>query len=381
MNYSYFKKNAEKVRQMMREKGIDLFILTHQQKYSYVTGNYHNDYNLGNCCFVWKDREPTMLVNNAEYNRLFTEGYITDVRAWNSHYTALEPNTKGFLDVVIDIIREYDADKDTIAVELPSIPYLFYRHLEENLPGATLVDGEDYIDEVMMVKDAEEMAMTRRVSAIADAGAQKLMDNARVGITEAELMGHAELEMRRLGATYYYSPNQCLFNSRGYGDHLPTDTILRKGDIIACDVHPVWHEYRTDCFRMMSFGEQSKSYNKMMDVMREKVMPDLLGHMKNGNSTKDIEKWYYDRVKEVGYPNVGGVGLGHGIGTGHLPPFFETDKEWILKPNVLVSLCPNIYDLNAGDVWALEFLLAIREEGPPEILTKHPLDLIVLPIK
>jgi hypothetical protein len=47
MNYSFFRKNAEKVRQAMQKDGIDVLILTHQQKYSYVAGIFHNDKKAG----------------------------------------------------------------------------------------------------------------------------------------------------------------------------------------------------------------------------------------------------------------------------------------------------------------------------------------------
>ena len=76
MNYSFFRRNAEKVRAELRKRGIDVMILTHQQKYSYVSGNFHNDFNLGNCIFVWADQEPTLLVAIAEWRRLKYEGYI-----------------------------------------------------------------------------------------------------------------------------------------------------------------------------------------------------------------------------------------------------------------------------------------------------------------
>jgi Xaa-Pro aminopeptidase len=77
-----------------------------------------------------------------------------------------------------------------------------YDHLAKNLPDATIVDGEKMINDVMMKKDEEELALIRRACGIADAGTRKILENVRVGVTEAELIGHAELEMRRLGASY-----------------------------------------------------------------------------------------------------------------------------------------------------------------------------------
>lgn len=161
MNYSFFRRNAEKVRAELRKRGIDVMILTHQQKYSYVSGNFHNDFNLGNCIFVWADQEPTLLVAIAEWRRLKYEGYIKDIRFWKSPYSGMEPVS--FLEVANQILHEHDCEQATIAVELPSIPYRLYHDLETEFPGATIVDGEKMINDIMMIKDEEELEITRRV--------------------------------------------------------------------------------------------------------------------------------------------------------------------------------------------------------------------------
>ena len=378
MNYSFFRRNAEKVRAELRKRGIDVMILTHQQKYSYVSGNFHNDFNLGNCIFVWADQEPTLLVAIAEWRRLKYEGYIKDIRFWKSPYSGMEPVS--FLEVANQILHEHDCEQATIAVELPSIPYRLYHDLETEFPRATIVDGEKMINDIMMIKDEEELEITRRVCAMGDAAQQKIIEYARVGITEAELMGHCEQEMRRLGATWYYTPNQCNFGARiGGGDHLPPGKILRRNDVFYTDFHPVWHEYRTDTFRTWCFGEPSREFRKMTDTI-EGIIPELNAKLVPGASTKEIEHWYHDRLAQAGYPDNGSVPLGHGIGTGHLPPYFMDDEDVILKPNTLISVNSHIYDLNEDFAFTLEYIVCVKERKL-ELLTKFPLGLVCIPIK
>jgi Xaa-Pro aminopeptidase len=375
MEFSFFRKNAEKVRKEMQKRGIDVCILTNQQKYSYIAGTFHNDFNLGNCLFVWKDKEPTFLVALAERRRLMYEGYITDVRNWIPDYADLQP--KSFNDCVGEVLREFECGSKVIAIESPSIPWVFYDFLTKQFPRAEFVDCEEMLNELMMVKDEEELELTRRCCAIADAGTRQIIENAHVGITEAELMGHAEKEMRRLGASYYYTPNQCLFGMRlGGGDHMPTDRILVNNSMIYYDLHPVWNEYRTDSFRTMAFGEPDKDYMKMMEVIR-RIIPELNAKMILGASTVDIERWYLDEMKKAGYPDRGSVPLGHGIGTGHLPPFFFRSKNDILKENVLISVCGHINNPELMISFALEYIICIKP-GRPEIMTHWPLDLIII---
>jgi Xaa-Pro dipeptidase len=157
---------------------------------------------------------------------------------------------------------------------------------------------------------------------------------------------------------------------------MPSDRILVNDSFIYYDLHPVWNEYRTDSFRTVAFGEPDKPYMKMMDAIR-KIIPELNAKMIPGESTLDIEKWYLAELEKAGYPDNGSVPLGHGIGTGHLPPFFYRDKDDILKENTLISLCPHIGDLENMCVFGMEFILCVKPKRP-EILTRWPIDLIIL---
>jgi len=373
MNYSFFRKNAEKVRKVMREKGIDVFILTNQQKISYVAGTYHNDWNAGNAVFLWANREPTLLVSNNEKGRVEIEGYIKDIQYWNLAFTDVTPST--FIERSVEVLKEYGCEKSVIAVEEPSINWRFYNNLITKLPNATFVDGEDMINEIMMIKDEEELEIMRRVCAISDAGTQAIIENVRVGITEAELIGYAELAMRKLGCTYYYTPNQCCFDNRIHCDHVPTDRVLRIGDKICYDLHPVWHEYRSDHFRTIAFGQPDKEYAKMADFLTD-TLHKLNEMLIPGQSTSEIERWFRAKVKEGGYPDVGIRDIGHGIGTGHLPPFFLQDKDWILQENSVVCISPYIFDPGNYNL-LMEYMVIVRKNGP-EFLHKHKLGLIVV---
>ena len=97
-----------------------------------------------------------------------------------------------------------------------------------------------------------------------------------------------------------------------------------------------------------------------------------------GSSTKEIEKWYISRLEEGGYPDFGSVPLGHGIGTGHLPPTFCHNDDYVLEENVMVVPCAHIYDLktNCG-IFALEYVVCVKP-GKGEVFTKYPLDLITI---
>lgn len=375
--YSVYAKNAERVRKEMRKKKIDVCLLTFQQKISYVTGVYHNDWNAGNCVFMWANQDPTLLVSVSEKGRLMFEGYIKDVRFWNPAFYGLTPST--FVEETINILREREMDRKVIGIEEGQISWRVYDALRKAFPDAEFVDCEDMLNEIMMDKDEEEIEAMRHVCAISDAGMQAIMDNARVGISESELVGHAELAMRKHGVGWWYTPNQLCFDNRVLCDHIPQDRTLKVGDKISFDLHPSWKEYRSDHFRTLAFGEPDKEYRKMADFITQ-VAYDFNDKLVVGASTSEVAIWYREKIKQGGYTDRAMKDIGHGIGTGHLPPFFTLDREWILKENNIISVCAYIYDPGKWSL-LLEYCVRVRKEGSPEMLHKHPLELQVLPIK
>jgi len=373
MIYTFYERQAEKVRKVLRERDIDVLILTNQQKISYVAGTYHNDYMCNTAVFLWANGEPTLLTAILEEGRLMFEGYIKDVQFWNGPYYGLEVSS--FSERSVEILRERGMEKGTIAVEEPSISWAVYSTLRADLPHANFIDGEKLINEVMMIKDSEELSIMRRVSAIADVGLQAIKEGAKIGITECNLAGIAEYAMRELGCSYFYSPNQVSFDNRVITDHIPSNNILQPGDKIDVDLHPVWEEYRGDLERTLSFGKPDKEYEKMAEVCTEAAY-DMVKSLRPGVSTRDIEVNFRERIKKAGYSDPVLKDLGHGIGTGHLPPLISME-DIKLQDNMIVSICPYIYSSGKSSTFVMEFCVLVHKDGGIP-LNKEPLGLIIL---
>jgi len=374
MLYPRHERRAEKVREVLRERGIDVLVITHQQKIIYVNGTYHSDWNAGSTVFLWAKDNPTLLAVVSEKGRLMFESHlIKDVQYWNLPFYGLKPIS--WPEKCIEILKEHGVEKGNIAIEEPSIPWILYSKLREELPRATFVNGEDLINEVMRVKDDEEFSLIQRASAIADAGLQAVIEAVRVGITEAQLAGVAERAMRELDCAYFYNPTQMNFDNRVNCDHIPTDRILQRGDKIGLDFHPVWKEYRGDYFRTLSFGKPIEGYEKVADICTEAAY-GMVKSLVPGASTSEIALTFQERIKSAGYTDKAPKDLGHGIGTGHLPPLVCAGLNWTLKENEVISISPYIYD-PGNYSFLMEFLVHVREGGGVP-LNKHPLGLIVI---
>jgi len=373
MIYAKHEMRAERVRQVLREKGIDVFLLTNLQKILYTAGTYHNDWNAGNGVFLWANDKPTLLTVCSEKGRLWHEGYIRDVEYWNFPFYGLKPIT--FAEKAIEILHKRGMQKAVIAIEEPSINYGVYTQLQKAFPEATFVNGEELINDVMRVKDEEEIALLKRIAAMADAATEAVMENMKVGVTESQLAGIGEKVMRDLGCAYFYTPTQISFDNRVICDHLPSEDVLQRGDIIGTDFHGVWKEYRSDYYRTISFGKPKREYEKMADVCTELGLK-MIKSMKPGSSSKEIATTFTEGVLSAGYTDPAPKDLGHGIGTGHLPPIICSGWDWTLMENEVLVPCPYIH-VPGEYTFIIEIMVQVTKNGGVP-LSCHPLGLLVV---
>lgn len=68
------------------------------------------------------------------------------------------------------------------------------------LPDATFVNGDDLLNGLRRIKDADEIDALHRGSQIADAVMEELVSHVAEGVTELELASEVDFQLRRLGA-------------------------------------------------------------------------------------------------------------------------------------------------------------------------------------
>ncbi len=115
-------------------------------------------------------------------------------------------------EITVAQVKSLGFENSVIGLEMGYSPrvgagYLFtteYEYLKEHLPNAKFVDALDLMDEVTFVKESEEVKLMRHAAAIADAAQERTREALYVGISEPEIAGIGEMEMRRLGSEYHW---------------------------------------------------------------------------------------------------------------------------------------------------------------------------------
>lgn len=81
-------------------------------------------------------------------------------------------------------------------------------------------------------------------------------------------------------------------------------------------------------------------------------------------------------MEAAGYGDYTGWYIGHGIGTGHLPPFISADDETVIEENMVIVI--NTMAVKKGQPGVVyETMVLVTKEGH-ERLNQNPIHLVEL---
>ncbi len=386
VNIDYVKRIG-KVQEEMSSKGIDLLIATRGKSVTYIGGAF----------IPWRS---TALVSRDGYvglNTLLMDFERVKDDSWLDNVVGCAPLPDMELwEVTVKQIKELGFEDATIGIELGHSPrmiagYLFATELEilqESLPKAKFVNALEVIDRATYVKDTEEIKLLKQAAAIADAAQERVRESLCVGMSELEIAGIGELEMRRLGSEFHWpvtgsseiaSGHRTWYNMGGCTP--PTDKLLQRGENLLVDMHPTYKRYYSDLSHNYLIGRPSNEQQRLADAYL-RAADKLVTSMKAGATIGQVWNVVNDELTSSGYAQYTLPAFGHGIGLiGHewYPAILNNDefRDVVLEEDVVevAALVINVPDVGG---MRLECPVRVTPSGG-EMLTNTPLEWTVLP--
>jgi Xaa-Pro aminopeptidase len=228
----------------------------------------------------------------------------------------------------------------TVAVE-KSISLEQYETLKKNLDvPLKAVDG--IVEDLRRVKDVDETASIQSSAAIAATAFQRAVRHVRPGITESELAGILDLEMRRQGAKVGFETIVAFGPNASRPHHQPSQRKLAAKDTILIDFGARYNGYCCDITRSFAFGKPTAAYCRAYEVV-EQAQAAAIRVAKEGAKLVEVDAAARNAIRESGLP-VYGHGTGHGFGLEiHEIPFLKEGAKGALKAGQIITIEPGIY--------------------------------------
>jgi Xaa-Pro dipeptidase len=270
------------------------------------------------------------------------------------------------LEAAVDALHDRRLDRGTIGVELRFLGVEPYQQLRSMLPEARFVDALPLLNELRMVKSAEELRRMRVAAHATEQAIEVAFATVREGTTGLDLE-------RVIGAHHYQAGvrHEMLHTCIGPGGAqviCPNDTPVQKGNVVRLDVASSYRHYLSDISRVAVLGDPSAMLLEAYGAMR-KALEAVVDAARPGVAAQQLYDIGNTIVEDTGFENFLTI-VGHGVGRDiHEIPFLQHGDLRVLEPGMTFSI-ELATMLNGLGCIALEDEIVITPNGSEPLSTK-----------
>lgn len=228
----------------------------------------------------------------------------------------------------------------TAAVE-KSTSIAEFEGLKKHLPCRVKAIGQ-VVESARRTKDPGEIAAIRAAAKIAGRAFEQTLRQVRAGLSENELAGILNFEIRKLGGRNSFETIVAFGANASRPHHQPTDRKLRKDDTVLVDFGVRHNGYCCDITRCFAVGRASGLYRKAHKAVEEARSAAMVV-VRAGVEIKQVDKAAKTVIRKYGLP-VYGHGTGHGLGLEvHELPAVSNRAEGTLQAGDVITIEPAVY--------------------------------------
>jgi Xaa-Pro aminopeptidase len=350
MNESAIKKRSKIIRRRLSENKIDCLIVTKPANVTYVTGFSGDD--------SW-----AVITSRKVY--LITDSRYTEQAEKECRQCGIIERKKPMVEAAGGLLRKLKYVR-TIAVEkTTSIATL--EGLKKHI-GRRVKPAGNIIEAARSSKDADEVAAVKAAVRIAAKALEQAIRHVKPGISENELAGMLDLQVRRLGARNSFETIVAFGSNASRPHHQPGTRRLRKDDTILIDFGVRYRNYCCDLTRCFAVGRLNPFYEKVYNAVQE-AQAAAVKMVKAGVEIRKIDAAAREVIRRYNLP-VYEHGTGHGLGLEvHEGPAVSSQSEGELKAGEIVTIEPAVYMPGKLGV-RIEDDVLVKEDGF-EILSRN----------
>lgn len=219
------------------------------------------------------------------------------------------------------------------------------------------------VERMRVIKTKDEIQALKKAVLLNERVFQLVYNSIEPGMTEIEIALALELTMRELGAEGPSFDTIVAFGTNAARPHaVPTDRVLKSGDIVLIDMGLVLQGYCSDMTRTFVAGKPDTTYLERLRVVRKAQLAGI-NAIRAGAVCRDVDRAARRVVVNAGYGDFFGHGLGHGVGLAvHEEPRLGPRSRKKLRAGMIVTIEPGIYLPEWGGI-RLENMVVVREDG------------------
>lgn len=384
-----YQQRIEKIRQYMVDHKLDGLCLFGAMRIFYFSGFHHLATERPVALVLPRHEDMALMVPYLEEENIpIRTPHIKEIKVYREY-----PGLKHPMRYLAELLQEKGLADKRLGIDSAGWGGGWgYRGplLMEVVPYATLVNIQQVIDDMRMVKSEEELNLIRLSAHFGNVAHGLLQDYVAVGVSELEIALHTQADataymIKALGPEWepwgripgtsvsFTSGPKTAFNHRRTGARK-----IQVGDVILTDVSAEVGGYVSELERMLIVGSPTDKHKKYFDL-EVQAQEVAFSAIRPGARCCDVEKAVNAFLEKHGLYELTRTHIGHGIGLeGHEAPFFDLGDETILRPGMVMTVEPCLF-LPSFAGFRHSDTVVVTEEGMEKI-TYYPRDLESLTI-
>jgi len=324
MNKEIIKKRVRKIRRELSNRNIDCLIVTKPANVTYTTGF------LGDDSWAVITKSKVYFLTDSRYTEQAREECpdCTIVER-----TGLMPEAAGKLVKKLKSVQAVTVEKILSLATFEALK----KHVKVRVKSVASV-----IETIRGNKDSMEIKTIEAAASISTKALEKSLGYIKQGVTESELAGMLDFQIRKLGATNSFETIVAFGPNASRPHHQPGGKKLKQKDTVLIDFGAKYKGYCSDITRCFVVGRREAFYQKVYDVV-ELAQAAAIKMIKAGIKLNEVDAAARKVIKDNDLP-VYGHGTGHGFGLEiHESPFLKVGAKGMLKAGQVITIEPGIY--------------------------------------
>ncbi len=372
--YRLREKRVEQARQAMAAAALDAMLLWKDENVRYLTGLraqiIAGKSAVLNGCLLLPGREPILLASGGEVQRArVAMPWLEEIHA----VPIMEAGglVRGAVEATIKPLVEKHGLLGC-RLGLDECGFTLVQALGELLPDVRLGDGDAAMHQARLIKLPDEIALMEEAAAIAEAVTQAAIDAVRPGVRETDVVAEAMHALFRLGGEmpHVSTPFVASGEHMAPPNRIPSDKIIREGDLVFIDIGAMWSGYFGDMGRTVVCGLPSRRQQEVYTAVHE-ALAAATAALKTGNTNDDVAQAVHEVAARHGLGgNFISLFIGHGVGMGaNEPPYIGEElpgaETVVLHAGMTFAVEPLIWvpGVRGGAGVRLEDTILVTDDG------------------
>jgi len=251
-------------------------------------------------------------------------------------------------------------------------------YLQGAAPDLELINAQEIISKMRMIKDEIEIERMSEAARIAESALAAILSSIKPGVTEKEVASRLVGRLLQSGS----DPELPFFPIVSFGENaanphaVPGNRVLREGDLILVDWGAGYNGYYSDITRVFAVGDIHPELEKITQFVKEANAAGRAA-VKPGALASDVDRAARKVIADAGYGEFFIHRTGHGLGReAHEEPYISAFDNTELIPGMTFTIEPGIYLPNRGGV-RIEDDILVTDHGCRS-LTGQPRELTQL---